>query len=97
MNPNEPLRKIERTLERPTREELLKRLQSHDPVEPRELVAEAVAAEREGGSLSSTWSGCERPPRPGINARATLETKSRLKPAPKSAAPPGAGFTRLFG
>ena len=32
----------------------------------------------------TTLSDCERPPRPGINARATLETKSRLKPAPKS-------------
>ncbi len=42
------LREIERSLERPTREELLKRLQSRDPVELRESVAEAVAAEREG-------------------------------------------------
>src|SRR5436305_1863614 len=33
--------------------------------------------------LLTTLSDCERPPRPGINARATPETKSRLKPAPK--------------
>jgi len=42
------LREIERVLERPTREELLQRLQSRDRVEPREPVAQAVAAEREG-------------------------------------------------
>ena len=42
------LREIERSLERPTREELLQRLQSRDRVELRESVAEAVAAEREG-------------------------------------------------
>jgi len=42
------LREIERSLERPTREELLRRLQSLEPVEPREPVALAVAAEREG-------------------------------------------------
>ena len=42
------LREIERSLKRPTREELLQRLQSLEPVEPREPVAEAVAAEREG-------------------------------------------------
>jgi plasmid stability protein len=42
------LREIERSLERPTREELLQRLQSREPVELRESVAEAVAAEREG-------------------------------------------------
>jgi plasmid stability protein len=42
------LREIERSLERPTREELLQRLRSRDRVEPREPVAKAVAAEREG-------------------------------------------------
>ena len=42
------LREIERSLQRPTREELLQRLQSLEPVEPREPVAQAVAAEREG-------------------------------------------------
>jgi plasmid stability protein len=42
------LRELERSLERPTREELLQRLQSLEPVEPREPVALAVAAEREG-------------------------------------------------
>jgi antitoxin FitA len=42
------LREIERSLERPTREELLQRLRSLEPVEPREPVALAVAAEREG-------------------------------------------------
>jgi plasmid stability protein len=42
------LREIERSLERPTREELLQRLQSREPVELRESVAEALAAEREG-------------------------------------------------
>ena len=42
------LREIERVLERPTREELLQRLQSRDRVEPREPVAQAAAAEREG-------------------------------------------------
>ncbi|MEO6195728.1 MAG: hypothetical protein ABIS20_22125 [Thermoanaerobaculia bacterium] len=42
------LRDLERSLERPTREELLQRLQSLEPVEPREPVALAVAAEREG-------------------------------------------------
>ncbi len=41
------LREIERSLERPTREELLRRLQSLEPVEPREPAALAVAAERE--------------------------------------------------
>jgi hypothetical protein len=39
---------IERFLERPTREELLQRLRTRDRVEPREPVAKAVAAEREG-------------------------------------------------
>ena len=34
--------------------------------------------------------------RPGINARATLETKSRLKPAPGFRTNLGAGFSRLF-
>jgi len=42
------LREIARSLERPTREELLQRLQSLEPVEPREPVALALAAEREG-------------------------------------------------
>lgn len=42
------LREIERSLKRPTREELLQRLQSRDRVELRESVAEAIAAEREG-------------------------------------------------
>jgi plasmid stability protein len=41
------LRELERTLERPTREELLERLRGREPYEPRESVAEAVAAERE--------------------------------------------------
>ncbi len=42
------LRELERSLERPTREELLARLQSRQPVEPRESVAAAVLAERQG-------------------------------------------------
>jgi antitoxin FitA len=42
------LREIERSLDRPTREELLSRLRSRQRVEPREPVAAAVAAEREG-------------------------------------------------
>jgi len=42
------LRELERSLQRPTREELLQRLQSHERVELRESVADAVAAEREG-------------------------------------------------
>jgi len=42
------LREIERSLERPTREELVARLHSRERVEPRESVAAAVAAEREG-------------------------------------------------
>ena len=42
------LRELERSLERPTREELLQRLQGRDRIELRESVAEAVAAEREG-------------------------------------------------
>jgi antitoxin FitA len=42
------LREIERSLERPTREELLARLRSREQVEPREPIAAAVAAEREG-------------------------------------------------
>jgi plasmid stability protein len=42
------LRDLERSLERPTRAELLQRLQSRDPVELREPAALAVAAEREG-------------------------------------------------
>jgi antitoxin FitA len=42
------LREVERSLERPTREELLSRLRSRQRVEPREPIAAAVAAEREG-------------------------------------------------
>jgi plasmid stability protein len=42
------LREIERSLERPTREELLARLRSRERVEPREPIATAVSAEREG-------------------------------------------------
>lgn len=42
------LREIERWVERPTREELLERLRSLPTFEPREPIAEAVAAEREG-------------------------------------------------
>jgi plasmid stability protein len=42
------LREIEKSLERPTREELVSRLRSRQKVEPRESVAAAVAAEREG-------------------------------------------------
>jgi plasmid stability protein len=42
------LRELERTLERPTREELLARLRSRQSVEPREPVAAAVRAERQG-------------------------------------------------
>jgi len=42
------LREIERSLARPTPEELLQRLRSHGRVDLAESVAEAVAAEREG-------------------------------------------------
>lgn len=42
------LREIGRSLERPTPEELLQRLRSRQRVEPREPIAAAVAAEREG-------------------------------------------------
>lgn len=42
------LREMERSLERPTREELLERLRSRQRVEPSESVVEAVRAEREG-------------------------------------------------
>jgi plasmid stability protein len=42
------LREMERSLSRPTPEELLTRLQSRDRVILTEPVAEAVAAEREG-------------------------------------------------
>jgi antitoxin FitA len=42
------LREISRALEQPTREELLTRLRSRKPVEPREPAAAAVAAERQG-------------------------------------------------
>jgi len=41
------LREIERLIERPTREELLARLRSFPTFEPREPIAEAVAAERD--------------------------------------------------
>ena len=41
------LRELERTLERPTREELLERLRSREPYEPQESIAELIAAERE--------------------------------------------------
>jgi plasmid stability protein len=41
------LREMERSLEKPTREELLERLRSRQRVEPTESVAEAVMAERE--------------------------------------------------
>jgi len=40
------LREIERSLERPTREELLTRLRSRTRVEPSEPIASIVAAER---------------------------------------------------
>jgi plasmid stability protein len=42
------LREIERSLARPTPEELLKRLRSHGKVNLADSVVEAVAAEREG-------------------------------------------------
>jgi plasmid stability protein len=42
------LQDIERSLERPTRDELLERLRRRSRVEPAEPVAAAVAAEREG-------------------------------------------------
>ncbi len=42
------LREMERSLARPTPEELLQRLESRGPVALTESVAEAVAAEREG-------------------------------------------------
>jgi plasmid stability protein len=42
------LREIERSLERPTREELLERLRGRQRVEPAEPIARAIAAEREG-------------------------------------------------
>jgi hypothetical protein len=53
MPKNDLLRKIERSRERPTREELLQRLRSHERVEPRESVADAVADERESRFGSS--------------------------------------------
>jgi plasmid stability protein len=40
------LREIERSLERPTREELLDRLRSRQSIEPKQKIASAVAAER---------------------------------------------------
>lgn len=42
------LKEIERSLSRPTPEELLERLRSRSPVELTESVAEVIAAEREG-------------------------------------------------
>ncbi|HYG62282.1 MAG TPA: hypothetical protein VEL74_06855 [Thermoanaerobaculia bacterium] len=42
------LRELERSLDRPTPTELLARLRSRTSVEPREPIAKAVAAEREG-------------------------------------------------
>ena len=42
------LQDIERSLERPTRDELLERLSRRSRVEPAEPIAAAVAAEREG-------------------------------------------------
>lgn len=42
------LREMERSLERPTREELLERLRNRERVEPTESVVEAVRAERGG-------------------------------------------------
>lgn len=42
------LREMERSLARPTPEELLERLRSHGRVHLTESVADAVAAEREG-------------------------------------------------
>ncbi|HVT19359.1 MAG TPA: hypothetical protein VHQ90_24660 [Thermoanaerobaculia bacterium] len=42
------LRELERSLERPTREELLARLRALPGVEPHESIAAAVAAERRG-------------------------------------------------
>ena len=42
------LREIERLIQRPSREELLARLRGLPTFEPREPIAEAVAAEREG-------------------------------------------------
>ncbi len=42
------LREFERSLERPSREDLLARLRSRQPVEPGESVAAAVRAERQG-------------------------------------------------
>lgn len=42
------LREMERSLARPTPEELLERLRSHGRVQLTESVADAVAAEREG-------------------------------------------------
>lgn len=48
MSPSEYLlREIERSLERPTGEELLERLRSRQSVEPRESTVAAVSAERE--------------------------------------------------
>lgn len=42
------LREIRRSLERPTPEELLAHLKTRERVEPKESIAGAIAAEREG-------------------------------------------------
>ncbi len=42
------LREVERSLERPTREDLLARLRSRQSVQPGEPIAAAVLAERQG-------------------------------------------------
>jgi plasmid stability protein len=42
------LREVERSLERPTREELLLRLRGRQPVDLGEPIAAAIAAERQG-------------------------------------------------
>ena len=47
-----------------------------------------------GGAGGGSPEGCD-PPRPGVNARATLETKSRVNPA-RSGPQTGAAFRRLF-
>ena len=48
------LKELERSLSRPTPEELLERLRNRSPVELTESVAEVIAAEREGRCSSST-------------------------------------------
>jgi plasmid stability protein len=42
------LREVERSIERPTREEMLARLRSRPSVEPSGPIADLVAAERQG-------------------------------------------------